>query len=157
MGEMSFNNNVTVYVRPGMKFDIEAHMDANVVHAELSSVRIGGLSLNELRDLKEIALPAGAEVVGEKWFAGCGVERVVIPASVREIQADAFWRCRQLASLEFEEGSALEAIGQGAFRETKLEALAFPSQLGKIADEAFACCGELRSMTFGENSRLTKI
>ena len=41
--------------------------------------------IQELRGLKEATIPEGTERVGGYWFWGSGVERVIIPACVREL------------------------------------------------------------------------
>lgn len=41
-------------------------------------------------------MPDGLEKIGSHWFRDCGVESVTIPASVRRIGEDAFYKCTNL-------------------------------------------------------------
>ena len=63
-----------------------------------------------------MVIPKGIEKIGNRWFAGSDIESVTIPASASEIQAGAFYCCRGLAKVEFEQpGSLLRVIGREAF------------------------------------------
>ena len=46
--------------------------------------------------MKEIISPEGTEKIGNHWFWGSGIESVTVPASVKEIGADAFYKCKSL-------------------------------------------------------------
>ena len=87
MGECAFGGgkNIIIYVNPGMKFDIEAYVDARVVRLPHVDTKVGGETLGKLRQLRELKLPEGLEIIEENWFAGCGIEKLTVPASVREI------------------------------------------------------------------------
>ena len=66
---------------------------------------VGGVSIQDLRKVKELVIPEGTERIGNYWFCDCAVESVVIPASVKEIGVDAFFKCRNLKKVTFMEGS----------------------------------------------------
>ena len=90
-----------------MKFDIEEHVGVNVVRLPHFNTKVGDRTLGELRQLKEVKLSDGLEIIGENWFADSDIEKVVVPASVKEIQASAFRGCDKLVSAKFDEGSAV--------------------------------------------------
>ena len=69
----------------------------------------------DLKKLKDVVIPDGVERIGNQWFWGAEVESVKIPASMREIGADAFCGCEKLSEVVFEEGSRLKVIGKGVF------------------------------------------
>ena len=120
----------------------------------------------------------GAQAIGEKWFADSDVENVTVPASVREIQADAFRYCRSLATVVFKKprpgkGSllraigieafygccslraidlpdGLEEIGIDAFRGSGLESVATPRSVERIHQGAFCECRNLRRAVLNE-------
>ena len=123
MGEDAFCgcDDAIIYVNPGMKFDIEAHVDVKVVRPPCLDTKIGDRILKDLRHLKEVTLPTGLQIIGENWFVDSQVEKVVVPVSVREIQQNAFKYCNQLKVIEFDEGSTLEKIGRGVFFSSGLE------------------------------------
>ena len=127
-----------------MKFDLEAHVDVKVVRPPSLDTKIGDRILGELRYLREVRLQEGLEIVGENWFTGCRIEKMMVPASVLEIQQNAFKYCYKLKSVELEKGSALEKIGFGAFYDSGLESFTCPPSLRGIADEAFSKCGQLK-------------
>ena len=60
----------------------------------LKETMIGNMRVWDLRKLKHVTIPDGAEKVGNHWFWGAEVESVTIPASVREICAEAFYGCK---------------------------------------------------------------
>ena len=49
--------------------------------------------INTLRNVKVVSLPAGLEIIPHDSFAESQIEEITIPASVTEIQHDAFWGC----------------------------------------------------------------
>ena len=55
--------------------------------------------------MKELIIPEGIEKIGKYWFCDSAVESVVIPASVKEICVDAFFKCMNLKEVTFAEGS----------------------------------------------------
>ena len=75
-----------ILVNYEMKFDIETHTATPVVRFPCFGAKAGERTLGQLRYLREVKLPEGLKFVGENWFADCDIEKVVFPASVREIQ-----------------------------------------------------------------------
>ena len=61
-----------------------------------SDTMVGDVKVRDLRDCKEAVIPEGVARIGNHWFWESEVESVTIPASVREIGADAFCNCRSL-------------------------------------------------------------
>ena len=129
--------------------------------------------IQELRGLKEATIPEGTERVGGYWFWGSGVERVIIPACVRELGTGAFCSCKALREVLFlgaisapEEGAlrtigseafcvcsalrrvdlpeGLEEIGTYAFSQTGLEGVEIPRSVRKMHQGAFCKCEHLR-------------
>ena len=62
----------------------------------------------DIRALKDVVIPDGVERIGSRWFWGSGIESVAIPASVREIGAEAFGRCESLRFVTFTESISPE-------------------------------------------------
>ena len=83
------------------------------------------------------------EKVGHRWFWGSGVERVEIPASVREIGPSAFRGCESLERITFlgttsQCRSQLKTISAEAFRDcVSLKNIALPEGLEEIGFCAF--------------------
>ena len=45
------------------------------------------------KDLKVLRLPDGLETVGDSWFMHTGIERLIIPSSVKTLGKSAFSGC----------------------------------------------------------------
>ena len=58
-------------------------------------------------DSKVLLLPNGLKAVGNWWFSGSDIEKVIIPNSVESLGESAFYRCEQLREVVFEPGSRL--------------------------------------------------
>ena len=65
--------------------------------------------------MKDVVIPNGVKTIEDWWFKNSEIENVEIPASVREIEAEAFRDCSNLTPVTFAEGSRLEKIGAGCF------------------------------------------
>ncbi len=73
---------------------------------------------------------------------------VIIPASVKKIDAQAFYSCQSVTSIEFTTGSKCEEIGDKAFYWCLgLTTLVIPDSVQKIGAEAFVNCQNLESLT----------
>ena len=81
-------------------------------------------------------------------FAGSGLRGIVLPATLKEIPQNSFWKCENLRSVRFAEG--LEQIGLSAFQESGLESVTLPCSLRMVAQAAFCSCSSLRTAEFGE-------
>ena len=128
-----------------------------------SSVTIGGVTFEfdsgtgtiigaELTDATSLTIPAtidGMSVVaiGDRAFSGkSGLEDVTIPASVRTVGIEAFARCTDLTTVQFEtdESGGITTIGADAFKENpKLTSINLPETLRSIGDRAFLNCDVL--------------
>lgn len=103
MHESTFNgckNLKTVRVEEGCAVGIRKHV-SDLVKIIPMRPEITYTKRPDFRRLKDVAIPEGIEKIEELWFAGREVESVMIPASVREIQAGAFSSCRNLANVIF--------------------------------------------------------
>ena len=72
---------------------------------------MGSTRVWDLRNLKQVVIPEGIERIGNQWFWGSDIESIEIPATAKEIGADAFYNCKNLKSVTFADGSKLEKIG----------------------------------------------
>ena len=107
--------------------------------------------------LKDVVIPEGIEKIKSKWFTESSLTSITIPASVREIQAGAFYSCRGLAKVEFEQpGSLLKVIGKEAFYGcSSLRTINFPNGLEEIGLRAFRESG-LESVTTPKSMRIIR-
>ena len=100
-------------------------------------------------------------------FANCTeLRRIVIPKSVKIIEAAAFMGCTKLRSVEFEQESLLTEI-QGGYYETHsygafvnclaLETVIIPASLEILGAATFKNCKNLQTVSFEKGSKLSEI
>ena len=132
----------------------EAEIPDSTIIDLLRDTAVFDMKLLDLKNCKHVVIPDSVEKIGSHWFCGSEIENVEIPASVKEIGADAFFRCRHLKSVVFAEGSKLEKIGPGSFYGTGIEKIAVPKSVTEIEEGTFRQCEELREVVFEEGSKL---
>lgn len=116
----------------------------------------GGYAVEYLQkkdpEITEVEIPAEYDgepvtrIAAYGFFQSEHLKRVVIPPSVRIIDAAAFNECTALTTAELSEG--LEEIRNSAFWNTNLKSIVLPKSLMRIFSEAFAFCFELESVVF---------
>ncbi len=89
----------------------------------------------------EVTIPAGVRTIGPEAFRDSGVERVILPDTVRVIRENAFAGCSALTEVVLP--PYLEKIADGAFRDCSvLRSITLPASLQEIAASAFDGCPE---------------
>lgn len=75
---------------------------------------------------------SGLRTIGGHCFIGSQLKEIVIPKSLRVIGEMAFYDCKSLSSLRFEDGSELSHVGFYAFHGTQLTpgSVKYPDTLG---------------------------
>ena len=100
--------------------------------------------------IESISLPEGLKVIGANAFQWSAITSITIPNSVTEIDYYAFWKCKNLETINF--GSGLESFGEAAFSEcTALTSVTLPNSVTTIGDLAFESCIALASVTLSDN------
>ena len=104
-------------------------------------------------------IPDKVDTIRTSMFYSCvDLVNLVIPASVKEIQSNAFSNCKNLKSVIFEEGSQLDLIGENAFlRCTLIKEIKIPASVDSIGRFSFRYCEALSELTFEKNSQLKTI
>ena len=163
---------------------------------------IGNNAYYRCTSLTSIEIPASVETIEKKAFMHCSslatvtfekgsqlktiagdsydgafsdctaLTSIEIPASVETIEATAFKRCSQLATVTFEKGSQLKTIGggyssshfgtysdyYGAFSDcSSLTSIEIPASVETIEATAFSDCSQLATVTFEKGSQLKTI
>ena len=86
----------------------------------------------------DIVIPDGVEKIADETFKdNTKITGVVCPDSLREIGNHAFWGCKNLKEIKFNEG--LTSIGVEAFVYTDLESVDLPSTLNFLDWTPFEC------------------
>ena len=108
-----------------------------------------------------VTVAEGTRAINDRAFANSQISEVVLPGTVEEICASAFWDCQRLAAVKtsgslaeigetafyncsaltsFEEQPGLVFIGDSAFAYSGLREMHFPSSLHCIEGHAFFGC-----------------
>lgn len=95
----------------------------------LPEMMVEDMRVWDLRNLRKITIPDGAERVGDYWFCGSGIQSATIPASVKSIGMNTFRGCKKLKSVIFAEDSVLEEIKDECFCDSGLAEITFPRSL----------------------------
>lgn len=104
-------------------------------------------------NIKSVEIPESVVEIGQWAFAETGLQKVIIPASVRKIGDAAFCRCKNLEEVRLFNG--VKEIGEGAFSETAIKDIVLPNSLTIVGDSTFSKCTKLVSATLSSN--LTEI
>lgn len=86
----------------------------------------------------------GESVVLGFAFNGSGIESILIPSSLKVIEAGTFGNCKNLKKVEFSEG--LETIGAQAFAGSGVEDIVLPVSTRTVRGAAFISCEHLHSV-----------
>ncbi len=96
---------------------------------------IGTACFYQNKNLKTLVLPNSLTKICPHAFSYSGLEKVEIPPSVKHLDDNAFYICRELAEVTLHEG--LESIGDECFYQCyALLLLDLPSSLTKIGENA---------------------
>ena len=100
--------------------------------------------------LTSITFAEGIEKIDHYIMWGCSwLKKIVLPASIVEIDDKAFKDCISLTEVSFKPNSKLKTIGAYAFSGcVSLRKITLPSSLLKIGKTAFLYCNSLREVVF---------
>lgn len=87
-------------------------------------------------------------MLGKLCFAFTVLVEITIPNSVTVIGEYAFYQCKTLKRVFFQENSKLKSIENGSFCQTGLEEINIPNSVVNIGDYAFQECVCLKTVTF---------
>ena len=133
--------------------DVRHCASSNVIILPESLKVMRNTFFSHLRKQKDVVLPEGLQIL-EQWFKDSEIERVTIPASVREIGPDAFRNCTCLKRVTLASGSTLEKIGPSSFYGAGIERIVISKNVKEIQDAAFWYCKNLKEVVFEAESVL---
>ncbi len=113
----------------------------------------------------EYAIPKGVEEIGLYAFNANGyITKVTIPATVKLVGEDAFYKCEALAEIVFEEADVangeVEAeltFGPYSLAYTALTEFKIPARATALGSQMFFNCGKLKKIEFAEDNKITVI
>ncbi len=88
--------------------------------------------------VEEVTVPEGTTEITSYQYAGLKMTSITIPASVTKISERAFYLCKNLEHVYFEDNSQLETIDDYAFYGTGLVEFNIPASVTTIGELAFA-------------------
>ena len=100
-------------------------------------------------------LNEGLEKLGEKEvigrsgyergvFSESAIENVTLPSTLKRIEKETFYKCKNLRSVEIQNG--VEYIGEECFKSSTIKSITLPSTLKRIEDETFSGCKNLENV-----------
>ena len=108
------------------------------------------------KKLSYIHLPASADSILSTFFYNCpALTEVTIPRNIRYIGTFAFTECKNLKTINFEEGSRLKYIGLRAFEKCyALEDFVMPDSVIELGGQIFGDCYGLKSVHLSNNLQI---
>lgn len=100
------------------------------------------------RDVKEVTIPETIRVIGPNSFSYGKIERIFIPKNVRIICFAAFFQCRNLKTIEFDESSELEKIQNNSLLFLSIKNIIFPRKIKKFDLDELIGCHDLKNIEF---------
>ncbi len=110
---------------------------------------IGNSAFTSLR--VTVDLPESLETIGDRAFSNAKFKEVTIPAKVKSMGAEAFYKSTSLVTVNLNDG--LQSIGASAFQGcTKLANVIIPGTVESVGDNAFQGCKVMTDVTFTEGN-----
>lgn len=125
-----------------------------------NAVKTGSIVCYMSPSLKSVTLPSTMEQIEANAFFGCTALTTIepfLPASVMSIGLSAFEGCTALEGALVLESEDLKTIGPRSFYKTKTTSIRFPQSLESIQEIAFYTCTSLTNVVFEGNSALKSI
>ena len=108
---------------------------------------IGNGAFENARNMTSVTIPNSVTTIGKGAFVHCCIDTIVLPDSVRYIDAQTFMGCPYLKTIFFPR--YLDSIGTEAFAYCDgLQYVTIQEGVQSISKEAFYGCGRLQSVTF---------
>ena len=85
-------------------------------------------------------------------FAWSAVESITFPSTLKRLEYQTFWYCKNLKRVEIPNG--IEQIGEECFCDSGVEEITLPGTLKGIGTDAFAHCPNLRTVWVEEGCAL---
>ena len=107
---------------------------------------IGENEFNDCKNIKEVKLHNGLEIIGYRAFGSCYMLKTIeIPSSVKRIGESAFNFCNCLEEVKLHNG--VEVIGGSAFYGCRsLKTIEIPSSVKRIGEKVFFSCRNLEEI-----------
>lgn len=130
------------------------------VNIPFGNKTINKYCFKDCSSLKQIELPNSIQTIEELAFENSGLNSIVIPTSVNELNGNPFSKCKQLTNLDIAKSSKALSLN-GEFASTALEYANIGRELNWSAygkeESPFASCMTLKTVLFGPyNTKVLK-
>jgi hypothetical protein len=98
-------------------------------------------------NISTITLPAELTAIEDYTFYQSSLTAITIPAKVKTIGVQAFANCTSLATITFEDNSALNETGDYAFAGTAITGIVMPDGVATMGSGTFENCTSLTTVT----------
>jgi len=146
-------NRVLSFVGSGDMFDFKNYEDvlwrhfakpALTISIDENITSIGGNAFCQFNSLTNVVIPSNISYIGDAAFEKSTVGEINFPTSLKHIGERAFFGCRNLVHLKFNEG--LEYIGHSAFYECSgVVDVVLTNKIAELGFSAFAEAVSLKS------------
>lgn len=104
-------------------------------------------------------VPQGTVEIQSNQFSGRNdLESIIIPRSVKVIRSGAFYLCKNLKKVKFEDGSSLKSIEHYAFQNCfSLNEINFPEGLEQLRAHSFWCCSNLKNIKLPKSLKIIDV
>lgn len=142
---------------PGLTTVVVAEHSENFRVSETQPIilNVNGTAIQFLfgRMQGEFEIPEGVTEIGTYAFSGqTDITKVIIPKTMKTINAYAFYNCTGLVEVEFVNGCVLDSLGEAVFKGCKsLKEIDLPNGITSIPKQAFAGCSGLENIKLPEN------
>ncbi|MBQ2806890.1 MAG: leucine-rich repeat domain-containing protein [Clostridia bacterium] len=136
--------------------DPEIIVNDLIIPAEVNGIPvkvIGAEAFKNCREIQSVYLPSTIVTISAQAFMSCTIESLEIPVSVERIDSGAFYGCKKIGTVIFEEGSRLSVIGYQVFACSGIETLELPSGLLNVNSQAFESCSKLTAVVIPASVR----
>ena len=99
--------------------------------------------------LESVTITGKSKVLSGYAFANSyGLKNVILPDTIEEVGAKAFYHCYELSEINFTEN--LKSIGEYAFAETSIKEFTIPNEMTIVPKGLFYMCLSLEKVTTGD-------
>lgn len=117
---------------------------------------IGNGAFSDCKKLTDMKFPRSLTTIQQEAFYNTGLQAVLLPSALEEIEARAFYLCSDLTNIWFSDGKSdtkIKHIGNFAFAQTGLETITIPASVTTIGEGAFEDCINLTHVVFKDNAQ----
>ena len=90
--------------------------------------------------------------MGDDAFAFSTINSIGLPSTLKRLELETFWLCKNLKSLEIPNG--VERVERGCFSCSGIEEITLPSTLKEMNEKAFNDCSSLETVWVEEGCTL---